>query len=81
MVDNKFKEFIGEQVQILEAKNKIQKGLKGVIVDETKNTFIIKTANGNKRVLKQDLEFLIAGKKIQGKKITKRLEDRIKIRR
>ena len=50
---NKLKqEYIGLDITIIESKNKSLIGLKGKIIDETKNTFKIKTTNETKMVFK-----------------------------
>ncbi len=54
------------------------KTFKGKIIDETKNTLTIKTKQGKKKILKTNANFEIDGKLIDGKKVTKRPEDRIK---
>ncbi len=59
----------------------MHEGMEGRVVDETKNSFVIRTTQGDKRVLKEQITFTIIKKIIQGKYLTKRLEDRIKIRR
>jgi ribonuclease P protein subunit POP4 len=78
---NKLKqEFIGKQVEITQSKNKEQKNIQGKIIDETKNTFKIKTEKKIITILKKDKEFKIDNQKIDGNKITKKPEERIKIK-
>ena len=81
MVDDHAKPFIGKFVTITNAKNQSYKHLNGYIIDETKNAFVIQTNNVEKTVLKSGCVFDIEGKQIDGEKIIKRLEDRIKSRR
>ncbi|MCP3681142.1 MAG: ribonuclease P protein subunit [bacterium] len=45
-------EFIGVNIEISDSKNKSDIGMKGQIVDETKNTLIIKTEEGKKTIFK-----------------------------
>ncbi len=52
----------------------------GKIILETKNTITIITEKGEKTILKRDCEILVDNRKIEGKRITKRTEDRIKTR-
>ncbi len=52
----------------------------GKIMDETKNTITIKTKKGIKKILKNNAKIEINGKIMQGKKLTKRPEDRIKLK-
>ncbi len=75
-------EFIGQHVKIVECTDPNWKGQYGLIVDETKNTFQIKTNHGNKTIAKKTaiFEFKTNDEKIiiDGKKIAYRPEDRIK---
>jgi len=77
-------EFIGLIVEIVESKNPSLTGIKGKIVNETKNTFDIETKNTTKRVIKDQITFTtkIKGKKvkIKGEILKARPEDRIKKR-
>ena len=59
---------------------KHQLGVEGLIVDETKNTFVILHKGEEKKVLKSKRVFLIGETKIDGDKINKRPEERIKIK-
>ena len=78
-------ELIGLNVEIVYSKNPGIKGIKGSIIDETKNTFLIETENGRKKVLKEQcaFEFEFPGKKVrvEGKLLLHRPEDRLKIRK
>ena len=69
------KEFIGKEAKITYSNITF----KGIVVDETKNTLTIKTEKGKKSVIKQNSIIEIENKKINGKQITKRPEDRIKL--
>jgi len=75
-------EFIGQNVKIVDCTDPNWKGQSGLIVDETKNTFLIKTNHGNKKIAKKTamFEFKTNDEKIiiDGKKIVYRPEDRIK---
>jgi ribonuclease P protein subunit POP4 len=75
-------ELIGLHVKIKECKDPSWKGKIGVIVDETKNTFLIEIRDQKKRIAKNiaTFEFEIDGKKmmLDGSKIAYRPEDRIK---
>jgi len=76
------KEFIGLWVEIVDAKNKDLIGLRGEIIDETKNTFKIKTEKGIKTVIKEQAVFLFYYRgyvfKIDGKLLVGRPWDRLK---
>jgi RNase P/RNase MRP subunit p29 len=78
---NKYQqEFIGKNIKITKTKNKTLQNTEGKIIDETKNTFTIKTQNKSITIMKDNNEFEINNQKIEGRKITKRPEDRIKIK-
>jgi RNase P/RNase MRP subunit p29 len=73
-------ELIGLDAEVIGSQNKANTGIKGKITDETRNTLKI----GGKTILKKDVTIEIEkdGKKItiEGKKLTKNPEERIKIR-
>lgn len=51
-------ELIGLEVKVIESKNKSHEGIKGSVVDETRNTLIIRTCNGLKSIAKKDATFV-----------------------
>ena len=69
-------------VEITKAANKNDKGQKGKIIDETKNTITIETKKGNKKIIKNTVTLKITNKNqetiIDAKTITKRSYERIK---
>ncbi|KAA0000574.1 MAG: ribonuclease P protein subunit [Thermoplasmata archaeon] len=71
-------EFIGLPVKIVECTDKSLVGVKGEIIDETKNMLIIETPQGIKKVAKSIAKFEIDGKIVNGKRICYRPEDRIR---
>lgn len=68
---------IGKYATITEAKNKTLKGVKGVVLDETRNTLVI----GNKKIIKTHATMKVDGKTIDGKTIQKQQTERIKVQR
>jgi RNase P/RNase MRP subunit p29 len=75
-------EFIGRELQVKQAKNKSLEGLKGMIINETKKTFTIRTNNSEeKQIPKKECKFMISGSEINGSDIDFRPEERIKNRR
>ena len=77
------KEFVGAYLEVLKSYNKNCEGIKGIIVDETKNMLIIQANNGLKKLIKHNCVFEITFNDnqkftINGNKITYRPEDRIK---
>jgi ribonuclease P protein subunit POP4 len=84
MDERKFarEELIGLHVKIKECTDPKWKGKSGLILDETKNTFLMKIEDKEKIIPKKTatFEFIYCGKKItlNGSKIAFRPEDRIK---
>jgi ribonuclease P protein subunit POP4 len=84
MTDSIRDEFIGKEAEIVRTRNKQLLGLKGKIVDETKNSFKMLVNKRNFRefkvIMKQGNMFMIGKKLFDGNKIMKKPEDRIKLR-
>jgi len=75
-------ELIGCNIEICKATNNALLGIKGKIVDETKNTLTIRNKkNEIKKIIKNQITFIITKQdmriKIDGKKINKKPEKRI----
>lgn len=68
-------ELIGSNIEVVSSTNKTLIGLKGKIIDETKNTI---TLDNGKKMLKSHIIFKIKNEIVDGKTIQKRPEDRIK---
>lgn len=77
-------ELIGLNVNIIESTNKCNIGISGTIVNETKHMLIIKTNKELKKVAKKNSTFMfkLGSKKVKvnGKRIEKKPENRIKIK-
>ncbi len=50
-------ELIGLQCEVVGSTNPLQSGIFGLVVDETQNTLIIRTDNGDKRIQKKGAKF------------------------
>ncbi|MEM4637597.1 MAG: ribonuclease P protein subunit [Candidatus Woesearchaeota archaeon] len=76
--------FIGKEAEIVKSRSKQLLGLKGKIVDETRNTFKILVNKGSFRefkiVLKPGNTFMIGKKIFEGSKIMKTSVERIKLK-
>lgn len=70
-------EFIGKRIKVIDAKNPYDVGIEGIVIDETKNTFVIENGK-RKKIIKQNIIIQVDGIVIDGKKLTKRPEERIK---
>ena len=74
-------ELIGLDIEVTESENRFNRGLKGKIIDETKNMFMIKTKETRKKIIKDQcvFEFKLNGKNIQinGKSLSTRPEERL----
>ncbi len=78
-------ELIGLEVEVIEAKTKTQKGIKGLVVNETKHMLWIETQKSVKKIPKKDSKLLFTlpdGKKVvvDGNVLIARPEERIKIK-
>ncbi len=77
-------ELIGLEVEVIDAKNLNYKGIKGMVVNETKNMLWIETKDGIKKVPKKGTKFMFTLSKhkviVDGNRIAKRPEDRLKIK-
>ncbi|MBD3312086.1 ribonuclease P protein subunit [archaeon] len=69
---------IGKKVKIVSAANKALKGIKGRIIDETKNTLTIETEDKIKKVLKKEVKLRINTAIIDGEELIGRPEERLK---
>jgi len=74
-------ELIGRNIEVCEASNRSLIGLKGRVLNETKNTIIIENEDTRKTLMKEQITFIVEINdkriKIDGKKITKRPEKRL----
>jgi ribonuclease P protein subunit POP4 len=78
-------ELIGLDAEVAASENKTQIGIRGLVVDETKNLLAIETKDGVKRIQKKGSEFIFTipdGKrvKVRGSLLAKRHEDRVKLK-
>lgn len=73
-------ELVGEMIEVIDAKNKNNQGMKGKIVDETKMTITIQQNGKIKILLKSGIVFRLSRNSliIKGTEIMKRPEERIK---
>ena len=51
-------ELIGLSVEVVENTNKRNVGIKGKVIDETRNTLTIKTSKGEKKIVKENSKFM-----------------------
>ncbi len=68
---------IGSCIEVVESKNKNLVGLKGKVIDETKNIIVVES-NGTKKIIKSQVIIKIDGKLVDGKSMVGHLKDRIK---
>jgi ribonuclease P protein subunit POP4 len=75
-------ELIGRYVTIKECTDPTWINMSGRIIDETRNTFLIKIGNENKRIAKNIAKFEFEYKRkkttVDGKRLLFRPEDRVK---
>jgi len=73
-------EFIGKDISVLKSSKKDMEGITGKIIYETKNTFTVKTKSKEITIMKNEKTFRIGNDEIDGNVISRRPEDRIKIK-
>ena len=75
-------ELIGSGLEVIDSKNKSLIGIKGKVIDETRNTITIEVGKSVKKLIKSEVKLLITfGKrkiKINGIVLVGRPEDRLK---
>lgn len=75
-------ELLGLHIRIITSTNKNQEGIKGIVVNETRNTIVISTDDGEKTVMKDQCKFSFKINfnwiNVEGKLLVARPEDRIK---
>lgn len=73
-------ELVGENIAVEWSSCKGIVGVKGRVVDETQNTFVIETARGERRIPKKASSFFFpdAGIKVQGRLLAFRPQERTK---
>ena len=75
-------EYIGANIKVVDAKNKSLIGLRGKVVDETKQTFTIEHNNKTKRLLKDQITITCTMNnktfRVEGALLVGRPEERIK---
>jgi len=75
-------ELIGLQLEITESKNKSLKGMKGKIINETKNMLTIDTKYGIKKIIKSEVKMKLKTNNkefdVDGNILIGRPEDRVK---
>ncbi|MBI4045091.1 MAG: ribonuclease P protein subunit [Candidatus Diapherotrites archaeon] len=76
-------EIVGLEAEVIESSDKNKKGMKGIVVDESKNVLTIEAGSQEKKVPKKEavFEFALGSEKarVDGKKIMFRPQDRVKI--
>ena len=74
------RELIGETIKVIQSTNKQLLGLRGTIVDETKNTLIIEHDGKSTVLLKSAVTFRLSasGRILEGKELLRAPEERLK---
>lgn len=75
-------EYVGREISVTRARNPLYLSVQGLVMDETKNTFVIRTKEGDRRIPKNGNTFRIetASEKFEvaGNTILYTVEDRIR---
>ena len=74
--------WIGKIVRTYQKNNKNSPSIKGKVLDETKNTFLLQTTKGIKKIIKKTMNFEIKHQekilKVDGKLLQGKIESRMK---
>ena len=73
-------ELIGREVRVINSRNEALIGIQGRVIDETRNTLVIETSNGVKKVLKNEVTLKIDEITFKGSDLIGKFTDRIKKR-
>lgn len=69
---------LGKQVEVIQSSNRYEVGIKGLVIEDTKNTIKIRADNGVKILIKNSIILMINDKKIDGNLLIGKEEERIK---
>lgn len=69
---------LGKQVEVIQSSNRYEVGIKGLVVEDTKNTIKVRTEKGVKILIKNSIILMINDKKIDGNSLIGKEEERIK---
>ena len=69
---------IGETLEVLDSDNPALKGIRGQVLDETRNTIKILTEKGTKTMIKEQVTIKINDRTIEGKELVGRIHERLK---
>lgn len=69
---------LGKQVEVIQSSNRYEVGIKGLVIEDTKNTIKVRTEKGVKILIKNSIVLMINDKKIDGNLLIGKEEERIK---
>lgn len=69
---------LGKQVEVIQSSNRYEVGIKGLVIEDTKNTIKVRTENGVRILIKNNIILMINDKKIDGNLLIGKEEERIK---
>jgi ribonuclease P protein subunit POP4 len=69
---------LGKQVEVIQSSNRYEVGIKGLVIEDTKNTIKVRAENGVKILIKNSIILMINDKKIDGNLLIGKEEERIK---
>jgi len=69
---------LGKQVEVIQSSNRYEVGIKGLVIEDTKNKIKVRAENGVKILIKNSIVLMINDKKIDGNLLIGKEEERIK---
>lgn len=69
---------LGKQVEVKQSSNRYEVGIKGLVIEDTRNTIKVRTENGVKTLIKNNIILIVNNKEINCNLLIGKEEERIK---
>ncbi|KYC49971.1 MAG: Ribonuclease P protein component 1 [Candidatus Methanofastidiosum methylothiophilum] len=69
---------LGKQVEVKQSSNRYEVGIKGLVIEDSKNTIKVRTENGVKTLIKKNIILIFNNKEINCNLLIGKEEERIK---
>lgn len=69
---------LGKTVEVIQSSNRYEVGIKGIVIEDTKNTIKLRVEKEVKILIKKNIILMINNKKVDGNSLIGKEEERIK---
>ncbi|HOM95899.1 MAG: ribonuclease P protein subunit [Candidatus Methanofastidiosa archaeon] len=69
---------LGKTVEVIQSSNRYEVGIKGIVIEDTKNTIKLRVEKEVKILIKKNIILMINNKKVDGNLLIGKEEERIK---